>query len=120
VWHPDHANLAFIGLLQPIGAVMPLAEAQGRWVARYLRGEYRLPTRAEMLEDIGEDMAAMAKRYVSSKRHTIQVDFDDYLWHLDRELARGASRAQAAGFAPPVPHRAGTVRTRDAERAAAA
>lgn len=120
VWHPDHANLAFIGLLQPLGAVMPLAEAQGRWVARYLRGEYRLPSRADMLEDIGADMAAMAKRYVSSKRHTIQVDFDDYLWHLDKELARGAERARAAAFAPALPARAGSVRTGDAQRAAAA
>lgn len=122
VWHPDHANLAFIGLLQPLGAIMPLAEAQGRWVASYLRGEYRLPSRADMLDDIRRDMAAMAKRYVSSKRHTIQVDFDDYLWHLGKEERRGAERARAAGFAPPVAARAtDTVRTASAPvRAAAA
>lgn len=106
VWHPDHANLAFVGLLQPLGAIMPLAEAQGRWIASYLRGEYRLPTRLEMLDDIRRDMAAMAKRYVSSKRHTIQVDFDDYLWHLAKEERAGAERARAAGFALPVPPRA--------------
>lgn len=106
VWHPDHANLVFVGLLQPLGAIMPLAEAQGRWIASYLRGEYRLPTRLEMLDDIRRDMAAMAKRYVSSKRHTIQVDFDDYLWHLAKEERAGAERARAAGFALPVPPRA--------------
>ncbi|MBJ7520065.1 MAG: NAD(P)-binding domain-containing protein [Solirubrobacteraceae bacterium] len=114
VWHPDHANLAFIGLLQPLGAVMPLAEAQGRWVARYLRGEYRLPSPAQMREDIRRDLASMARRYVSSKRHTIQVDFDDYLWHLAREERAGAERARAAGFTPPLPARAA-----DPERAAA-
>ena len=33
------ASLAFVGLLQPIGAIMPLAEEQGRWIADYLRGD---------------------------------------------------------------------------------
>ena len=41
VFKPGIDNLAFIALLQPLGAIMPLAEAQGRWIARYLRGEYR-------------------------------------------------------------------------------
>ena len=31
----------------------------------------------------------MRKRYVSSKRHTIQVDFDDYLLDLDKERRAG-------------------------------
>jgi dimethylaniline monooxygenase (N-oxide forming) len=107
VWHPDHANLAFIGLLQPLGAIMPLAEAQGQWVADHLRGEYHLPSRQAMLDDIRADQEAMRKRYVASKRHTIQVDFDRYLFELDKERKRGAARARAAGFALPVPARAG-------------
>ena len=44
VFKPGIDNLAFIGLLQPLGAIMPLAEAQGRWLAAYLRGEYQLPS----------------------------------------------------------------------------
>ena len=43
VFKPDIPNLFFIGLLQPLGAVMPLSEAQGLWVADYLSGRYRLP-----------------------------------------------------------------------------
>ena len=38
----------------------------------------------------------MRKRYVASKRHTIQVDFDDYLYALDKERAAGAAAARAA------------------------
>ena len=45
VFHPDFANLAFIGLLQPLGSLMPLAEAQGEWVSDYLCGRYALPAR---------------------------------------------------------------------------
>jgi hypothetical protein len=34
----------------------------------------------------------MRKRYVASKRHTIQVDFDDYMLALKRERRRGRRR----------------------------
>lgn len=103
VFHPEIPNLFFIGLLQPLGAVMPLAEAQGRWVAEYLKGEYALPSDAEVRGFIADDLAAMRKRYVASKRHTIQVDFDDYLFDLAREVKAGEQRARARGFALPVP-----------------
>jgi dimethylaniline monooxygenase (N-oxide forming) len=102
VFHPGVDNLAFVGLLQPLGAIMPLAEAQGQWIADYLKGEYHLPPRHELLADIRRDQAAMRKRYVSSKRHTIQVDFDDYLFDLAKERRAGAERARAAGFRLPV------------------
>jgi dimethylaniline monooxygenase (N-oxide forming) len=107
VFRPDVANLAFVGLLQPLGAIMPLAEAQGRWIADYLAGRYRLPPAAEMREWIARDREALRRRYVASKRHTIQVDFDDYLHGLAKERRRGAERARAAGHALPVPPRAG-------------
>jgi thioredoxin reductase len=106
VFHPDYDDVFFVGLLQPLGAVMPLAEAQGQWIADYLRGEYALPAPAELREDLRRDFAAMAKRYVSSKRHTIQVDFDDYLLDLAKERRAGAERARAQGFRLPVAPRA--------------
>jgi len=102
VHHPAIANLFFVGLLQPLGAIMPLAEAQGSWVADLLRGDYHLPARPAVLAEIAADQAAMRKRYVSSKRHTIQVDFDEYLIDLAKERRAGAERARVAGFALPV------------------
>jgi hypothetical protein len=106
VFHPRVPDVMFVGLLQPLGATMPLAEAQGQWLADYLKGEYALPSEAEVDADIRADQEAMRRRYVASKRHTIQVDFDDYLHALDRERRAGADRARARGFALPVPHRA--------------
>jgi dimethylaniline monooxygenase (N-oxide forming) len=102
VFKPGIPNLAFVGLLQPLGAIMPLAEAQGQWIAEYLRGEYHLPSEADMQAHIAKDMEAMRKRYVTSKRHTIQVDFDEYLFKLGEERKEGARRAAAAGFVPQV------------------
>ena len=85
----------FIGLLQPLGAIMPLAEAQGKWLAKQLRGEYALPGGDEMSRIIGEERRAMFARYVPSKRHTMQVDFDDYLRDLAKEIRRGEKRARS-------------------------
>jgi hypothetical protein len=106
VFKPGTDNLFFIALLQPLGATMPLAEAQGRWVASYLRGEYRLPSQAQMEADMQTERERMFKRYVASKRHTMQVDFDNYLYALSKELKAGSARARAAGFALPVPAQA--------------
>jgi thioredoxin reductase len=109
VFHPDMDDLFFIGLLQPLGAIMPLAQAQGEWVADYLTGRYALPDHDAVVQDIRDDLAAMHKRYVASKRHTIQVDFEAYLRDLQRERTAGAQRAAARGFAPPLARRAEVV-----------
>ena len=109
VFKPGMDNLFFIALLQPLGPTMPIAEAQGRWIAAYLRGEYRLPPMSEMEADIGRERERLRRRYVASKRHTMEVDFDDYLYALRRELKAGASRARAAGFGLPVAARADAV-----------
>jgi len=102
VFHPEIPNVFFIGLLQPLGAIMPLAEAQGAWVGDHLLGDYALPGPAELEADIHADQAAMRARYVASKRHTIQVDFDDYLHALAKERRLGSERARASGFRPPA------------------
>ncbi len=95
VFHPEQPGLLFVGLLQPLGAIMPLAEAQGRWAAKYLTGRYALPSSPEVKADIAAERARMFARYVKSRRHTMQVDFDDYLAGLAREIDRGEKRARA-------------------------
>jgi cation diffusion facilitator CzcD-associated flavoprotein CzcO len=90
VFHPELPGLYFIALLQPLGATMPLAEAQSEWICDHLTGRYRLPPRHELLADIARERAAMRRRYVASKRHTMQVDYDDYLYAISRERKRAA------------------------------
>jgi dimethylaniline monooxygenase (N-oxide forming) len=85
---PEHPGLYFIGLLQPLGAIMPLAEAQSEWIADVIEGKVSLPAREEMQEEIHRDRERMARRYVASKRHTIQVDFHPYLRRVRRERRR--------------------------------
>lgn len=88
VVHPDLDGLYFIGLIQPLGAIMPIAELQSEWIADVIEGTVALPGRAEMAAAIAADQRAMEKRYVASKRHTIQVDYWPYLHQLREERAQ--------------------------------
>ena len=103
VAEPAAPGLYFIGLLQPIGSIMPLAELQGRWVAGLAAGDWILPDVATMRRAIADDAVAVARRYRASPRHTIQVDFWTYVKQVEREMKHGADRA-ARAHVRPLPH----------------
>jgi thioredoxin reductase len=110
---PRLPGLYFIGLVQPIGAVMPIAEIQSEWVADLLQSRATLPPEQQMNREIARYRAATAKRYGRSGRHTIQVDFLAYLREIRRERQVGArhnapsvKRTIAAGVARLPTHAA--------------
>jgi hypothetical protein len=92
VHKPGVPNLFFIGLCQTVGAILPIAEAQASWVAAQLAGEYSLPPTTEMCRAI-QNQKQNSSRYVSSRRHTMQVDPEAYLHALGQERRRGHERA---------------------------
>ena len=92
---PEHPGLYFIGLLQPLGAIMPLAEAQSEWIADVLEGKVGLPDAGRDAAVIARERERMAKRYVASKRHTIQVDFEPYMRAIRRERRNGGLLGRA-------------------------
>ena len=51
-----------------------------------------------MREVIGREDERMAKRYVASKRHTIQVDFHPYMRTLERERRSGRGPGRLRGL----------------------
>lgn len=75
---PEHEGLYFIGFIQPLGAVMPLSELQGKWVTQLIEGKNHLPKKEKMYQWIQKNREQMKKRYGTSSRHTIQVDFFPY------------------------------------------
>ncbi|CAM3590770.1 flavin-containing monooxygenase [Nocardioides zeicaulis] len=91
--HPDLPGLYFLGLLQPIGAVMPLAEAQAAWIAETLSGTYVPPPDPVVRRQMASEHARGTRRFYASPRHTMEVDFDHYLWDLARERRKGRARA---------------------------
>ncbi|KAI1236538.1 hypothetical protein IHE44_0014788 [Lamprotornis superbus] len=82
----EKPTLAFIGLIQPLGAIMPISELQCRWATHVFKGLNELPLRHDMEADIEQKKEAMAKRYVKSQRHTIQVDYIPYMDELACQL----------------------------------
>ena len=73
---------------------MPLAEAQAKLVAAKLSGGYDLPNQAQRKQRTQRARAEMLERYVPSRRHTMQLDYDEYMAELAREGKAGGARAQ--------------------------
>ena len=92
VVHPRRAGLYFIGLVQPLGAIMPIAERQSEWIADVIEGQVELPAVQEMERAIEREDERMRKRYVASTRHTIQVDHRPYMRTIARERRRRRRR----------------------------
>ncbi len=89
----ERPGLYFIGFIQPLGPIMPIAEAQSEWVADLISGRAKLPQPAEMKEAIAVEEEKQRKRFVASKRHTVEVDFYPYLREIRRERKRDSARA---------------------------
>ena len=92
---PHLPGLYFIGLVQPLGAIMPIAEAQAQWVTDLLEGRATLPRPARMNREIDRHQAAAARRYDRAAQPGIRVDFLRYLREIHRERRVGAKRARA-------------------------
>ncbi|NRQ40081.1 NAD(P)-binding domain-containing protein [Nonomuraea sp. NN258] len=117
---PRHPGLFFVGLFQPLGATTVLAEAQSAWVADLLDGTAALPSPEEMYREIARYKKRLAKRYVASKRHTIQVDHYPYLAELRRARRDGVryakrSASAGAGARPASTSRIETVMSQTSE-----
>jgi dimethylaniline monooxygenase (N-oxide forming) len=88
----ERPGLYFIGFIQPLGPIMPIAEAQSEWVADLISGRAQLPPTTAMREQISEEETKQRKRFVASKRHTVEVDFYPYLREIRRERKRAPER----------------------------
>ncbi|MCC6412578.1 MAG: NAD(P)-binding domain-containing protein [Saprospiraceae bacterium] len=85
VFHPEHASLFFIGLVQPQGCVWPLSEAQSRLVARLLTGQVALPS--DWKKQAYEEAKNIEKLFLKQIRHAFEVHYYPYLRKLT-QLAR--------------------------------
>ena len=83
---PEQPGLYFIGLVQPIGATIPLAEILARWLAAVISGAIKLPGHAAMDAEIAQHHATLAKTHLGSPRYTLEVDFKDYSAQLLRDM----------------------------------
>ncbi|XP_076090536.1 flavin-containing monooxygenase 5-like isoform X2 [Mytilus galloprovincialis] len=78
----ERSTLCVIGCIQPIAALMPISELQCRLATRVFTGKVKLPCYDGMMTDIKNKELAMQLKYVQTQRHTIQVDYIDYMDEL--------------------------------------
>jgi len=99
---PRLPGLFFIGFVQTVGSNIPLMEMQSEWVGDLITGACALPPETEVDDWIAADQAAMARRYVRSERHTMQVDFWRYRHALEQCRKRTAA-GPPGGIAARLP-----------------
>ncbi|KAF9970587.1 hypothetical protein BGZ73_006691 [Actinomortierella ambigua] len=76
---PRHPNLAFIGLFQPLGALMPISEMQSRFLVGTLTGKLDpLPSAEAMEAEIQRQKNEMVQRHGQVARHSIQLNYAPY------------------------------------------
>ncbi|XP_052056897.1 flavin-containing monooxygenase 5-like [Apodemus sylvaticus] len=82
----EKPTLAFIGLIQPIGAIIPTSELQSRWVVRVFTGLKTLPSRKAMMADINRKNQTQTKDSKKSRKVSRIVTFVDYMDEIASEL----------------------------------
>lgn len=99
---PRFNNLFFLGLVQPLCAMMPIADEQSKWIAAYLRGRNHWPSRDDMDRERLQEHQTMKDKFTASARHTIEIDCPKYTYELWENLRQGAERAKARHFELPL------------------
>jgi len=102
IFDPKIDNLAFIALVQPLCAMMPIAELQSQLLAAYITGSYHLPHTNEAEASARNYDHTMKSLYTKSLSHTIQIECMEYSYLLREEWKKGAQRARSAGNTLPV------------------
>ncbi len=114
IFKPGIDDLAFVGFAQTVPTLFPFIELQSKIVARYVGGDYALPSVSEMEETIRRDHEKHYGKVVDRPRHTMQIDW--YIYEHDirtREIPAGRRRAEQ-GLGPKL---AGRVLTAEAAAA---
>ncbi|KAI3416346.1 Dimethylaniline monooxygenase N-oxide-forming [Globodera pallida] len=75
----SHNTLGIIGLIQPLGSIMPIAEMQARLFFSAFTGAIQMPSCTDMEAHAAGVKEAMHAQFVQSRRHTIQVDYIEYM-----------------------------------------
>ncbi|KAH0515139.1 Dimethylaniline monooxygenase [N-oxide-forming] 5 [Microtus ochrogaster] len=83
----EKPTLAFIGIIQPAGAIIPTSELQSRWVVQVFTGLKKLPSKNDMMADINRKRRKMTKDFRKKSPEDFRhVQFIDYMDEIASEL----------------------------------
>lgn len=95
VSHPQIDNLFFVGFLQPLCAVIPVAEQQSKFIAGIVTGSIPLPAAAQRTLECVEASSAGGPAGLASGPYSLHVNCSDYV----RELRRTADKLSSGSAA---------------------
>ncbi|MCC5854504.1 MAG: NAD(P)-binding domain-containing protein [Idiomarina sp.] len=98
--HPEHKQLYFVGLFQPLGCIWPLADYQAKLAVQEILGRYQRPE--DMQAAIAEELANPHLPFESGTRHAAEVDY-----HAFRDDLKRALRTSGLDIGQPPAGRAG-------------
>ncbi|KAM5237494.1 flavin-containing monooxygenase 5-like [Ctenodactylus gundi] len=82
----EKPTLAFIGILHPVGAIIPTSEIQSRWAVSVFKGLKKLPSESDMMASIARRRKKTAKEFAGSSRFLCRVNYIDYMDEIASEL----------------------------------
>ncbi|KAI4579403.1 hypothetical protein MJT46_000771 [Ovis ammon polii x Ovis aries] len=83
----EKPTLAFIGILQPVGATIPTSELQSRWAVHVFKGLNKLSSVSGMMADIRKKRTKAEKEYLNSPRNARRVQYVNYMDEIASEIA---------------------------------
>jgi hypothetical protein len=86
MFHPEHHNLIFIGLVQPQGAIWPLSEQQAKLAAKYITGKWKMPKEISKLAR--DEAREISRNFIRHKRHSVEVHYLPYITKLKSEIKK--------------------------------
>lgn len=90
---PGVEGLFFVGMFDAPGGLLPIVEAQGRWIAHLLRGNLTLPPAARMWKAIDAAERRTRQRFPHESARTVWCDPHAYRRLLLRDVARAKARS---------------------------
>nr|XP_020025616.1 dimethylaniline monooxygenase [N-oxide-forming] 1 isoform X1 [Castor canadensis] len=77
--HLQKPTLAVIGLVKPLGSMIPTGETQARWVVQVLKGVSMLPPPSVMIKDVNEKKENKHSGFGLCYCNALQTDYIKYI-----------------------------------------
>ncbi|CAH2311807.1 dimethylaniline monooxygenase [N-oxide-forming] 2 [Pelobates cultripes] len=79
-------TMAFLGLIQPLGSILPTTEIQARWAARVFKGAVQLPSTGMMEAYAIKSKKKKEKWFGSGKAQIFQAHYIEYIDEVSKEI----------------------------------
>ncbi|XP_075038575.1 dimethylaniline monooxygenase [N-oxide-forming] 2-like [Mixophyes fleayi] len=82
----EKPTLAFLGLVQPLGPIMPTVELQARWATKVFKGTAYLPPVRKMESYIAKSKDGNNKWFGVGRTQVLQTHYIDYITDVSKEI----------------------------------